>query len=262
MSGRYRPQRRSQRGLTGMSVLRRVSVVGCTAITSFGVVGAVSTVPSQVVPEAGDVAKAHREDQVSRSSDRGARWIGGVAVRPDATDDAESGQNEGAGQDERGDSSATSGPTAEPTSQPDRKPDPAAELPKKSGSGKRVVFDISGQQVWLVGGDGDVSRTYMVSGSRFDQLPTGTFEVFSRSRNTSSWSGSATMEYMVRFYEGENAAIGFHDLPVDPSTGEEVQTLSELGTPLSDGCIRQAEDDAKALWNFADVGTTVVVVRT
>jgi lipoprotein-anchoring transpeptidase ErfK/SrfK len=41
-----------------------------------------------------------------------------------------------------------------------------------------------------------------------------------------------------------------------------VQTLSELGTPLSDGCIRQDVDDAKALYEFAPVGTAVVVVRT
>jgi lipoprotein-anchoring transpeptidase ErfK/SrfK len=70
------------------------------------------------------------------------------------------------------------------------------------------------------------------------------------------------MEYMVRFHRGTNSNIGFHDIPVKEATGEEVQTLSELGTPLSDGCIRQDEDDAKALYKFAPVGTTVVVVRT
>ncbi|MGH3500547.1 MAG: L,D-transpeptidase, partial [Nocardioidaceae bacterium] len=34
-----------------------------------------------------------------------------------------------------------------------------------------------------------------------------------------------------------------------------------LGTPQSDGCIRQWIKDAKALWGFAPVGTTVVVRR-
>jgi lipoprotein-anchoring transpeptidase ErfK/SrfK len=41
--------------------------------------------------------------------------------------------------------------------------------------------------------------------------------------------------------------------------GERLQTTAELGTPLSHGCIRQARPDAKALWRFAPVGTTVVV---
>jgi lipoprotein-anchoring transpeptidase ErfK/SrfK len=38
-----------------------------------------------------------------------------------------------------------------------------------------------------------------------------------------------------------------------------VQTVSELGTPLSHGCIRQRRADAKLLWAFAPLGTTVVV---
>lgn len=36
------------------------------------------------------------------------------------------------------------------------------EVPPDSGSGRRVVFDMTAQRVWLVGGQGDVRRTYMV----------------------------------------------------------------------------------------------------
>ncbi|WP_051425807.1 L,D-transpeptidase [Jiangella gansuensis] len=153
-------------------------------------------------------------------------------------------------------------PTEEPAPDPNAKPAATAPLPAGSGSGHRVVFDITGQQVWLVDESDTVVRTYMVSGSRFDQLPTGTFEVFSASRNTVSWHGTETMEYMVRFFRGENSNIGFHDIPVDTASGNEVQTLSQLGTPLSDGCIRQDLEDAVALWEHAPVGTPIVVVRT
>jgi lipoprotein-anchoring transpeptidase ErfK/SrfK len=145
---------------------------------------------------------------------------------------------------------------------PDYKRPAQEPLPADSGSGKRVVFDITGQQVWLVNSDNEVERTYLVSGSRYDQLDPGTYEVFSVSRHATSWTGSETMEYMVRFHRGNNSNIGFHDIPVKTSTGEEVQTLSELGTPLSDGCIRQDVGDAKALYEFAPVSTAVVVVRT
>ncbi len=145
---------------------------------------------------------------------------------------------------------------------PTYKPPARQPLPANSGTGKRVVFDITAQQVWLVNADNEVERTYLVSGSRYDQLDPATYEVFSVSRHATSWTGKETMEYMVRFHRGRNSNIGFHDIPVDSSTGEEVQTLSELGTPLSDGCIRQDVEDAKALYEFAPVGTTVVVVRT
>jgi hypothetical protein len=66
------------------------------------------------------------------------------------------------------------------------------------------------------------------------------------------------MRYMVRFTQGDTAPIGFHDIPL---MGEKpVQTPAQLGTALSHGCIRQAADDARALWRFAPVGTPVVVM--
>ena len=141
------------------------------------------------------------------------------------------------------------------------KPSAAELLPDDSGAGKRVVYDISAQHVWLVEADDSVVRTYPVSGSRYDQLDPGTYQVFSRSRHATSWHGTESMEFMVRFHRGARANIGFHDIPVDTSTGVEVQTPAELGTPLSDGCIRQDVADAAALWEFAPVGTSVVVLR-
>jgi lipoprotein-anchoring transpeptidase ErfK/SrfK len=153
-------------------------------------------------------------------------------------------------------------PTSTPSARPvDDKAAATARLPAGSGSGKRVVYDISAQQVWLVRTDDVVARTYPVSGSRYDQLASGTYRVFSRSRHATSWHGTESMEFMVRFYRGARANIGFHDIPVDTSSGEEVQTLAELGTPLSDGCIRQDVVDAKALWTFAPEGTPVVVLH-
>ncbi|MGH8777107.1 MAG: L,D-transpeptidase family protein [Jiangellaceae bacterium] len=154
-------------------------------------------------------------------------------------------------------------PVATQTPEPppgDAKPSATSPLPEDSGTGKRVVYAITAQQVWLVDETGEVARTYIVSGSKYDQVDLGEYEVFSASRHATSWHGTETMEYMVRFHRGARANIGFHDIPVTTSTGEEVQTLADLGTPLSDGCIRQDVTDAQALWDFAPVGTAVVVV--
>jgi lipoprotein-anchoring transpeptidase ErfK/SrfK len=153
-------------------------------------------------------------------------------------------------------------PAPQSTTPPaDIKPAATADLPSNSGSGKRIVYDISAQQVWLVNADGTVARTYRVSGSKYDQLSPGSYQVFSRSRHATSWHGTESMQYMVRFHQGARSNIGFHDIPIDTSTGDAVQTLADLGTPLSDGCIRQDVVDAKALWRFASVGTQVVVLR-
>ena len=134
------------------------------------------------------------------------------------------------------------------------------ELPAKSGAGKRIVFDESAQRVWLVAADDRVVRTYLVSGAKDEELlEPGSFHVYSKSRDAVSYNLKETMNYMVRFTAGENAAIGFHDLPAYHD-GTLAQSRDELGTPLSAGCVRQWVADARALWEFAPVGTLVVVV--
>jgi hypothetical protein len=136
-----------------------------------------------------------------------------------------------------------------------------AALPAGSGRGRRIVFDVTRQRVWLVGqraGRDLVRRTYLVSGSVTDNLRPGTYSVYSKSRHAWGVDDSGTMRYMVRFAHGDRAAIGFHDIPV--RNGAAVQTRAQLGTPQSHGCIRQWLPDARALWNFAPQGTKVVVV--
>lgn len=130
-------------------------------------------------------------------------------------------------------------------------------LPADSGTGRRAVFSISRQRVWIVSAAGKPRRTYPVSGSAYDNLEPGTYKVFSRSKHAKGIDDSGTMQWFVRFTKGPRAAIGFHNIPVDK--GKRVQTRAQLGTPLSHGCIRQAEPDAKAMWRFARLGTKVVV---
>ena len=131
-------------------------------------------------------------------------------------------------------------------------------LPDDSGVGRRAVFSEEQQRVWIVNDRERVLRTYLVSGSIHDNLDPGTYQVYSRSMNAIGVDDSGTMKYFVRFTQGDSgAAIGFHDIPVDE--GERVQTVEELGEPTSHGCIRQKRSDAKAMWAFADIGTTVVV---
>ncbi len=178
--------------------------------------------------------------------------LGGIGVLPEGTPAAAA--SNGSAQ-----SATLSDATVQvqaPSAWPRIDPAPAA-LPSASGSGKRVVFDISDQRVWLVGVDGRVLRSYLVSGSVTDNLAPGTFAVYSRSRHAVGIDDSGTMEFFVRFARGANAAIGFHSLPV--KDGHAVQTVAQLGTPQSHGCIRQARPDARTLWRFAPVGTQVVV---
>lgn len=140
-----------------------------------------------------------------------------------------------------------------------RSPVPAVHppLPPNSGTGRRIVYSNPGQRVWLVESDGVVIRSYLVSGKR-DVPPAGTYSVFSKSRRTSAGHDGITMDDMVRFAHGEDLPIGFHGIPRD-ANGNPLQSDSDLGGFRSAGCVRQSVSDASFLFDWAPVGTTVVV---
>lgn len=149
-------------------------------------------------------------------------------------------------------------PPAPPAPPPPPPPPPPPAVPAGSGTGKRIVYCVGCQRVWLVEGNGSVVQTHLVSG-RAGVPRKGTYKVFSKSERAVAGSRKATMRNMVRFAQGRGLAIGFHSIPRDLK-GRPLQTESELGSYRSLGCVRQADRDAIALWNFAPLGTKVVVV--
>jgi peptidoglycan hydrolase-like protein with peptidoglycan-binding domain len=136
----------------------------------------------------------------------------------------------------------------------------APPLPANSGSGRRVVYDRLGQRVWAVDDDGTIIRSWLVSGSQYSNEVPGTWEVYSRSNPSTAWNGKALLPKMVRYYKTQIGAIGFHAIPLHIADNSPYQTEAELGTRLSGGCQRQANRDADFMWDFAQVGTPVVVI--
>ena len=132
-------------------------------------------------------------------------------------------------------------------------------LPAKSGEGRRVVYSISRQRVWVVGKEEQIVRTFLVSGKR-DRPAKGTYRVFSQSLESfSPLESGITFRYMTRFAKGLNGInIGFHEIP--KKNGVPMQTESQLGIPQGSGCLRSATADAMFIYDWAKPGTQVVVV--
>jgi hypothetical protein len=132
--------------------------------------------------------------------------------------------------------------------------------PAGSGSGKRIVWRKSANQVWLVDADGSVRCSYPVTDLDW-KTPRGTYRVRSESRvaRAHQWY----LDYMVRFHRrpGQTAWIGFHAVPHD-AKGRLIMPIAKLGKPgyASAGCVRQHPTNARTLYGFASVGTKVVVV--
>lgn len=135
--------------------------------------------------------------------------------------------------------------------------------PPDTGTGKRAVFSIAQQRVWVFSDDTTVIRTFLVS-ARLDMPNPGTYKVWSRSPLACSSSHTwVCMRFMIRFAKGPNGGnIGFHEIPRDTRAPGDpwVQTEEQLGQPLSDGCLRESTADAEFMWAWALIGTKVVVV--
>lgn len=136
----------------------------------------------------------------------------------------------------------------------------APPLPADSGTGRRLVYERAGQRVWAVADDESIIRSWLVSGSQYDNEVPGTHEVYSRSEMSTAWNGKAWLPMMVRWLKTDIGAIGFHALPLHVEDDTPYQTEAQLGTRLSGGCQRQAKLDAEFTWDFAQIGTKVVVI--
>jgi hypothetical protein len=114
--------------------------------------------------------------------------------------------------------------------------------------------------VWAVDENETVLRSWLVSGSKYNNETPGTHKVYSRSEVSTAWNGKAYLYKMVRWLKTDIGAIGFHALPIRVSDKSVYQTEEELGIRLSGGCQRQANLDADFTWEFAQLNTVVVVL--
>ena len=78
------------------------------------------------------------------------------------------------------------------------------------------------------------------------------------SSTTSARKESDSFHFVVNGIFIFSSMLRFKKHPIDPG-GNPIQDDSLLGTPQSHGCVRMNQGDAKILWDWSTVGTTVVV---
>jgi len=141
-----------------------------------------------------------------------------------------------------------------PMTPPVRPPPPYPDV----GEGMRIIYANGEQRVWLVDEHEQLVDTYLVSGRENVPNP-GTYHVYSKS--PLAWAGhnGITMQWMVRYAHGVRLPYGFHAIP-RYANGVPMQTEDQLGSYRSAGCVRQRDDKARALYDWAPIGTTVIVL--
>lgn len=139
-----------------------------------------------------------------------------------------------------------------------------APLAAEVGTGvtKEIIIDLGEQMAFLLE-DGQPVRMYQVStGKATTPTPMGDFQVHRKQElRISSQAVPYRMPYYLSFTP--NGAYGLHALPYlghsPDSSNYWHEALDHIGTPVSHGCIRFLPDEARALYNWAEVGTPVYV---
>ncbi|WP_326598617.1 hypothetical protein [Streptomyces sp. NBC_01803] len=129
-------------------------------------------------------------------------------------------------------------------------------VPAESGRGKRVVYALGQQRVWLVDtaedGSGEVvTETYEVFPSPV-RPPVGEYAVSSRAAQGTGSDGVAIEHAVVFHVAGDGTVFGF-SAALDGST-------PDPGAEQRTGGVRQSRRDGDAMWLFATAGVPVVVV--
>lgn len=148
---------------------------------------------------------------------------------------------------------ATTTTTTRPAVNPDYGPPP-----ENTGTGRRIVYCNSCQVVWLIDATNYVEFKYQVSGRRGTPRP-GEYHVFRKlDMGRSKAHPELRLPWFVGFAWGTTTDIGFHGIPLRPDDSQ-IQDDSQLGQPLSSGCIRETQFWAKVLYDWTPEGTLVVV---
>ena len=122
-------------------------------------------------------------------------------------------------------------------------------------TGKYIDISLKRQSMSIFE-DGKLLNTYRISsGKRGFSTPVGTFKVENKSPKAWSQQYGLWMPNWMAFLP--SGAMGIHELPVWPSGYRE--GANHLGTPVSHGCVRLGVGAAKRVYDWADIGTPIII---
>lgn len=124
--------------------------------------------------------------------------------------------------------------------------------------GKAIELDLSSQRMFIWE-NGQLLFDWATSTGRPDK-PTkqGNFKILSKMRWAygSGEGDTWAMPYWLGFYFSGGTENGIHGLPLINGRKE---GAGSLGYPVSHGCVRVADDNIVWLYNWAEIGTPVIV---
>ncbi|MFA6918293.1 MAG: L,D-transpeptidase [Candidatus Gracilibacteria bacterium] len=127
---------------------------------------------------------------------------------------------------------------------------------------KRIAVDLSEQKMTVYLGDHLVREFYVSTGAAKTPTPPGNYSI--SLKQEVRVGGKAPHYVMPKFMMFKAGGYGIHALPSLSRKGGDLfwtEARSHIGRPVSHGCIRVLPEDADFVYQYADIGTKVVVQR-
>jgi LysM repeat protein len=129
-------------------------------------------------------------------------------------------------------------------------------VPTPTGSGKRILIDISEQHLYAYNGN-TLVYSFVASTGMNNSTRVGTFRVLDKIPNAYASTWNLQMPHWLGIYWAGSLENGIHALPI-LSNGQRLWA-GYLGTPVSFGCIILGIEEARLLYNWAEVGIPVII---
>jgi lipoprotein-anchoring transpeptidase ErfK/SrfK len=120
--------------------------------------------------------------------------------------------------------------------------------------GKYIDINLKKQNLSIFEDSKNLGTYKISSGKRGYETPTGTFSILAKRGRAWSKQYKLFMPYFMLFTK---AGHGIHELPEWPGGAKE--GAAHLGRPVSHGCVRLGVGPAKAIYEWAQIGTPVVI---
>jgi hypothetical protein len=121
-------------------------------------------------------------------------------------------------------------------------------------SGKVIRINTYAQELTYYESGKKIGGFTVSTGDETHETPNGRYKILTKEPRMYSKSAYKYMPYWMEFYDG---SYGIHAFP-ENYRGEK-NTSSIIGVKAAGGCVRLRKDQAKKLYDWTELGTTVII---
>ena len=139
---------------------------------------------------------------------------------------------------------------------------PIKGAPKTDGTyAKKYLELIKSQQRMYAFENGSLVDTYIVGTGLTWETPSGEFKILRKEGSTISYTGGWYMNYYMPIGTVYGLFFGFHEIPYRKNAQGQITSrdVNTMGSPATGGCIQLYREDAQNLYQWADIGTNVII---